>query len=744
MPNELRRWLNDLPIHDPIERRQATLVQVVLLGLTSILLFSALLTLVALPFTTGAIAAANFRNSVSNVRGVLLVLAPLLLLRRGYFRTAIVILMVELLLLAFSTFSTMGLERGWIGALEIALPMSLAALALGRRWLLVIYAVSVAGVAAIAFAWYPLVGVPQNAPSSSIAFALIAGLLALFLDRFGTTFRESLAALRESEERFRALIENSTDAVALFGSDGTILYGSPSTTQILGYSLDIFVGRNAFEFIYPEDQAFVRERLTLALQQPGIPIDVHARVLHQDGQLRHLEGVLTNLLHEPAVRAIVNNYRDITERQYAEAQIRERTAELIQANAELMHANTQLHTEIAERKRLEAQLLHAQKMESIGHLAGGIAHDFNNMLSAIIGFLGTAQEQLPQEHPVQRDLQVAEGSAWRAAALTRQLLVFARKQIVEPHVLSLNEVIVEMDKLLRRLIGEDIELITLPADDLGQIKADPSQIEQVIVNLVVNARDAMPQGGRLTIETANTILDAGYARQHVGAVPGDYVMLAVSDTGYGMDKEVQQHIFEPFYTTKEVGKGTGLGLATCYGIVKQHGGNIWLYSEVGHGTTFKVYLPRVYEATENLVGHVDDTPVPRGTETVLLVEDEPLVREIARHLLHEQGYTVLDAGNGDEALRIIQEYAGAPIMLLVTDVVMPQIGGKALAEQVSSVYPNIKVLFISGYATDAIVHHGRLDPGTNFLSKPFTPAAFARKVREVLDERAPSTMTAMN
>jgi signal transduction histidine kinase len=296
--------------------------------------------------------------------------------------------------------------------------------------------------------------------------------------------------------------------------------------------------------------------------------------------------------------------------------------------------------DITEHKRLQAQLLQSQKMESIGQLAGGIAHDFNNMLSAVIGFIGSARLDIPQDSPAQHDLETAESAAWRATGLTRQLLTFARKQIVEPHVLNLNTVIGELDKLLRRLIGEDLELVTLPAADLGQVKADPGQIEQVLTNLVVNARDAMPGGGRLTIETANTVLDANYARQHVGVTPGEYVMLAVSDTGDGMDATVQQRIFEPFYTTKEIGKGTGLGLSTCYGIVKQHGGNIWVYSEVGHGTTFKVYLPRVDEAAENPAPHAGDVPMPQGTETVLLIEDEPLVRELARTILQAQGYSV--------------------------------------------------------------------------------------------------------
>jgi two-component system, cell cycle sensor histidine kinase and response regulator CckA len=394
--------------------------------------------------------------------------------------------------------------------------------------------------------------------------------------------------------------------------------------------------------------------------------------------------------------------------------------------------------DITERRRIDAHLLQAQKMETVGHLAGGIAHDFNNMLSVIIGFIGSAQEQLAHDNPAQHDLKVAENAAWRAAKLTRQLLAFARKQVVEPQVLNLNMVIVELDHMLRRLIDENIDLISMPAADLGQIKADPGQIEQVITNLVVNARDAMPQGGRLTIETANTILDSTYIFQHVGVIPGDYAMLAISDTGIGMSEATQARIFEPFFTTKEIGKGTGLGLAICYGIIKQSGGHIWVYSEVGQGTTFKIYLPRAHDAADTLPGRAEHPVVPTGTETVLLVEDEPLVRELASKMLHEQGYTVLTAANGEEAWRVLQGATGATIALLITDVVMPQMGGKALAEQARRVYPSIKVLFVSGYATDSIAHHGRLNPGTHFLSKPFTRAAFARKIRAVLDAEVSS------
>jgi PAS domain S-box-containing protein len=392
--------------------------------------------------------------------------------------------------------------------------------------------------------------------------------------------------------------------------------------------------------------------------------------------------------------------------------------------------------DISVRKQLEAQLFQSQKMEAIGQLAGGIAHDFNNLLTAITGYMELALNELSPDQPVYSDVVEAQKAAMRAAALTRQLLAFARKQIIDPQVLNLNSLVLELDKLLRRVLGEQIELITYPTPDLGLVKVDPGQIEQVIVNLVVNAHDAMPTGGKLTVKTTNTVLGSDYAHQPEGLAPGEYVMLAISDTGSGMDAEVQQHLFEPFFTTKEVGKGTGLGLATCYGIVKQHGGHIGVHSQAGHGTTFKIYLPCVVdvEALSHPVLPQDVVKtMSQGTARLLLVEDEPLVRDLACRVLRERGYTVLDAINGEEALHAVQAYAGAPIDLLITDVVMPRISGKALAEQLTAVYPNIKVLFVSGYATDTFVHHGRLDPGTNFLAKPFTPTALVRKVQEVLD-----------
>lgn len=387
--------------------------------------------------------------------------------------------------------------------------------------------------------------------------------------------------------------------------------------------------------------------------------------------------------------------------------------------------------DITDRKRLEAQLLEAQKLEGIGRLAGGIAHDFNNLLTVILGYTEMALMGLPENAPLGGDLQQVKKAADRAADLTRQLLAFARRQIIEPKVLSLNTLILELDKLLRRLIGEDIDLITLPAPDLWNVKVDAGQFEQVLINLCVNARDAMRQGGMLTIETANVVLDTEYARHHPDVLPGSYVMLAVSDTGIGMDVAMQQHIFEPFFTTKETGKGTGLGLATCHGIVKQSGGHIWLYSEPGQGTTFKIYLPRVLEAASPTLPE-EEVTIPQGTETILLVEDEVMVRMYAAEALRGQGYTVLEADGGAEALTLAAGYVGT-IHLLLTDVVMPQMSGRQLAEQLATLRPKIKILYASGYTDNTIVHHGILEAGVAFVQKPYAPDTLARKVRETLD-----------
>jgi hypothetical protein len=389
-------------------------------------------------------------------------------------------------------------------------------------------------------------------------------------------------------------------------------------------------------------------------------------------------------------------------------------------------------TDITERKQLEEQFRQAQKMEAVGRLAGSIAHDFNNLLTAIFGYADLLAGDLPGQSSALQDVEEIRKAAARAASLTRQLLAFSRQQVLEPTVLNVNNVVENLQKMLHRLIGEDVELRAVLAPGLGNVRADAGQLEQVIVNLAVNARDAMPAGGKLTIETANTELSEEYVEAHQPVVPGRYVMFTVSDTGVGMDPEVRARIFEPFFTTKEKGKGTGLGLSTVYGIVKQSGGYIWVYSEPGRGTTFKVYLPRVdapLEAAERpreLEGPV------AGTETILVAEDDELLRPLVRGILEKLGYHVLDAANTEEALTRAREHRG-PIQLLLADVVMPGASGRDLAHRLAEARPETRVLYVSGYTDEAIVHHGLLDPGLNYLQKPFTPRALARRVRDVLD-----------
>lgn len=508
------------------------------------------------------------------------------------------------------------------------------------------------------------------------------------------------AALRESEERYRLIADHTSDLIGLYDLNDSArrVYASPSHRAMLGYEPSDLAKIAPHDLVHPED--------------------LPAVATYQNQLFEHSTATATyRLRHANGSWVWVDSRATIV------------------TNAGQRYA-LMVDRDVSERKHLEAQLTQSQRLESVGRLAGGIAHDFNNLLTAIMGNTELARDSLPASHPARADIEEIMSSSLRAAELTRQLLAFARKQIIKSHVIDLNRLIRDMDKLLRRLIGEHIELIVLAEPGLWQIRADPGQIEQVLVNLAVNARDAMPTGGTLTIETHNVRLDHDYAHRHISASPGCYVMLAVSDTGSGMDEELQGQIFEPFFTTKAPGRGTGLGLATCYGIIKQHGGNIWPYSEPGHGSTFKIYLPRVEAPVEEprLPAAGDD--LPAGTETVLLAEDEPSVRTLAARVLRTQGYTVVEAGNGDAALELARAWAGAPFDLLLTDVVMPRMSGKVLAEQIQTLYPASQVLFISGYTDSAIVHHGQLDPGIVFLQKPFSPAALARKVREVLDARA--------
>ncbi len=532
----------------------------------------------------------------------------------------------------------------------------------------------------------------------------ISGALAYTQSQADKQVAES--ALRISERRFRALVEESWDAVALFAGDGTILYGSPATTRLLGYELTEFVGRNAMELIHPDDRAGVLVRLQDAMAAPRAPVQVAARVRHKNGSWRYLEGVFTNLIDDPSVGAIVNNYRDVT-----------------------------------DRRILEEQVMMSQKMEAIGRLAGGVAHDFNNILTAIGGYSDLLLADLPPDDRRRHDVEEIHQATQRAAALTQQLLAFSRRQVLQPKVINLNALVPDIEKMLRRLIGEDILFATVLHPRLGNVRADPGQLEQVIVNLAVNARDAMSDGGRLTIETRNVELDEAYTAEHPAVKPGRYVMLAVTDTGVGMDQETKARIFEPFFSTKVRGKGTGLGLATVYGIVQQTGGHIWPYSEPGRGTTMRVYLPRVDAPADPIEHSRDAAPETlRGSETILVVEDEAPVRAVTRQLLERNGYTVLEAPDGAAALALVDGAAGGRhIDLLLTDVIMPGMSGRELAVQLNARRPNVRVLFMSGYTDDAVVRHGMLEPGLAYLEKPFRPTALLRKVRGVLRETDPDT-----
>jgi signal transduction histidine kinase len=445
-----------------------------------------------------------------------------------------------------------------------------------------------------------------------------------------------------------------------------------------------------------------------------------------------------------AFNTMVEKLRD--SQRELERKVQERTAQLEEANRQLeslSEANAQKRTE-AEKERTvalealhdtEKQLLQSQKLEAVGRLAGGISHDFNNLLTVILGYSDIMKRNLPDSHPLRRNVEEIVRASERAASLTRQLLAFSRKQVMQPKVFELNTVVTDLEKMLRRMIGEDVELrVSLPRE-LGNIKADPVHLEQVIMNLVVNARDAMPKGGKLSIETCNFYLDESFARVQVSVVPGDFVMLAISDTGCGMDEETRLHIFEPFFTTKEQGKGTGLGLSMVYGIVRQSGGNIWVYSEEGRGTTFKIYFPRVVADAEDYKRSSQMSDVPCGAETILLVEDAELVRNLARQVLEGAGYRVLEAASAEAAIDLCEQINGDRIDLLLTDVIMPGMSGNDMSRILLKKQPGMPVLYMSGYTDDAIVQHGVLEAGINFLQKPFTPGALASKVREVLDTR---------
>jgi PAS domain S-box-containing protein len=526
--------------------------------------------------------------------------------------------------------------------------------------------------------------------------------VALLICSFNAALRSAQEALRRSEVNFRSLVTNAPYGICRCDSAGILLSANPALVSMLGYASAVeLVGRNLANLYADSQQWFVVADYFQSSQRfNGLVADWVCK----DGD------PITVRLSGSTIRG-------------------EQNAAFFELFAE----------DVTEHRALEEQLRQAQKMEAVGRLAGGIAHDFNNLLMVISGYCEFLLDRIGSDPVVRGPAQEIAKAANRATSLTRQLLAFSRKQMLMPKVVDLNAIVTENFKMLTRLIGEDIDLVMVPGSDLGAVKADPGQIEQVIMNLAVNARDAMPRGGKLTIETFNVSLDESYARLHAPAEPGEYVMLAISDTGMGMDPETQSHIFEPFYTTKGA-KGTGLGLSTVYGIVKQSGGYVWVYSEPGKGTSFKVYLPRVSSTGEPMTVmpqvSVSGAEVAPGSETILLVEDEVTVRQLAREYLESQGYTVIEAADAAAAMQLSQAHKH-PIHLLLTDVIMPGMNGRELASHLSPRRPEMKVLYMSGYTENAIGHNGTLDAGIILLQKPFTLPALKVKVREVLDTPFP-------
>ncbi|MGA2847106.1 MAG: PAS domain S-box protein [Candidatus Acidiferrales bacterium] len=505
--------------------------------------------------------------------------------------------------------------------------------------------------------------------------------------------------LVEQEELFSLIGENAADMIAVVTVDGQRLYNSPSYQKILGYSPEELEKTSAYEQIHPDDKIIVQAAAAEA-RSSGIGSRVEYRIRHKSGEWRVLES----------------------------------TASAVRDSAGAVEKLIIVNRDITERRHLEQQLLLSQRLEAVGKLSGGIAHDFNNILGVIIGYSEAMLQKMAPDDPLREAVNEIEKAGQRAAALTQQLLAFSRKQVLEPKILDLNSIVADVEKMLRRLIGEDIDLKIVPSQSLGKVKADRGQIEQVILNLAVNARDAMPRGGQLKIQTANVDLDETAARSLRYVVPGRYVMLQVSDTGTGMTPEVQAHIFEPFYTTKEQGKGTGLGLATVYGVIKQSGGYILLHSEVGKGARFDVYLPRAEGVAE--VAPPSEAPIKRvqGSTTILLVEDESSLRKLTGNTLKEAGYKVLEAGEAFQAMELAKEFDGT-IDLLLTDVVMPGLSGRELAEKLRPERPEMRVLYISGYTDGAVATHGVLESGITILRKPFTRAQLLRNVEEILAKK---------
>jgi len=510
-------------------------------------------------------------------------------------------------------------------------------------------------------------------------------------------------ALRDSEKRYHLLFDSSPEAVVFMDTEGTIVDCSNSALQLYQRPKAEIVGRHITFFLTSESLPRFREDFPKVKRMEAV--DGEVRIVRPDGSIIDVWRKVVPLSDKDGnFTGMLAHAHEITERKRAEE----------------------------EKFQLEEQLRQSHKMESIGRLAGGIAHDFNNLLSIIIGHTQVALLNMKGSGPLRTKLEYILDAGERASDLTKQLLAFGRKQVLEIKELDLNMVVTDIKKILRSLIGEDINMVTMLDPSLDKVMADPSQIQQIIMNLTVNARDAMPGGGKLTIETANRILDEKFVRTHAGAKPGSYVMMAIRDTGCGMDVETVRQIFDPFFTTKEVGKGTGLGLSTVYGIVKQHNGNIWVISKPGEGATFEIYLPRVEEGFDFAAEPSVELISVCGSETILLVEDDMDVRLLCGNILAEYGYNVIEAGNGLEAIELARHYKDS-IHMLLTDVIMPGMNGMELYERLAVERPDMKVLYMSGYTDEIVTRTGRLSPGVNFLQKPLSLQLLTRCVREILD-----------
>jgi PAS domain S-box-containing protein len=509
---------------------------------------------------------------------------------------------------------------------------------------------------------------------------------------------EAQETLRRAEARYRDVVENANDIVFTVDRDGHCLSMNRAGEAIAGCNPEEPPGMNLRDLVVPGQAEMAWQQLRRVLQGEEVPA-FELEVVARDGRHVIVELAVRQIVRDGSV-AVQGIARDVT-----------------------------------RRKELEAQLQQAQKMEAVGQLAAGVAHDFNNLLTVILGNCCTSEPLVEHQREVRDSLDEIQAAAMRAAALTRQLLIFSRRQIVEPRVLSLNDVVTDIRQMLTRLISEDIELEFALGEEIGAINGDAGQLQQVIVNLAVNARDAMPNGGRLTIETRSVLLDRLYVQNHREVPPGEYAMLAVSDTGLGMDEVTRARLFEPFFTTKEAGKGTGLGLSTVYGIVKQSDGYIWVYSEPGFGSAFKIYFPRIHTVGAAAAAAPAHHEAPRGNEAVLLVEDEGAVRQLIETYLTGQGYAVLSAQSGEEALRLCRQQSWTPA-LLITDVVMPGMSGRTLAELLRAANAGLKVLYLSGYTDDTVIRRGILPGGVHFQQKPFALHAFAERVRAVLDDDA--------